>query len=572
MAADHEKFDDVNFNEKDVQDSTTGFTQQGTTLLEGEEMFRAFFNANRDDYMAYWDNDLTLKLANFYLAEEYIPLLKMVRDTKEPTRFEAMLDDRAFDVGVYPAINAIGAVLGIAVFAHDVSRRKEAEDKIRQLAFYDPLTNLPNRALLNDRLTQAINLADRHGHYGAVMFIDLDRFKNINDSLGHHAGDEVLRETAERLQLCRRDEDTVARMGGDEFVWLLPDLGHTAEAAAEAAYRAADRLHDYFRASFVYDSHELRVIPSVGITIFGETRETPQELMKQADAALHRAKKAGLPAALYRPQLQEAAYERLKIEAKLNHAVRQRDLDVHFQPQASVSGNNMISCEALVRWNDPELGSISPGKFVPIAEETGLILEIGDFVLDRVCRQIYQWDRMPDGPRLERVAVNISPAQFRQIDFVQKVKAPIERWHIDPNRIELELTEGILIEQVDAAVEKIRDLRAMGVRFAIDDFGTGYSSLAYLNKLPLDILKIDQSFIRNMMDDANSKAIVTSIITMARLLGYEIVAEGVETDEQLHYLREQGCETYQGFLFGRPVPANDIRGKASAEITRQEIA
>lgn len=539
---------------------------------DGEDMFRAFFNANRDDYMAYWDNNLTLKLANFYLAEEYIPLIKLVRDTKQPTRFEAMLDDKAFDVGVYPAINSDGTCLGIAVFAHDVSRRKAAEDKIRQLAFYDPLTDLPNRALLNDRLTQAINLADRHRHFGAVMFIDLDRFKYINDSLGHHAGDEVLRETAQRIKMCQRDEDTVARMGGDEFVWLLPELGDTAAAAAEAAYRAADRLHDYFRASFVYEGHELRVIPSVGITIFGDPRETPEEVMKQADAAMHRAKMAGLPAALYRPQLQQAAFERLKIEAKLHHAVRRRGLEVHFQPQASVTDNQMISCEALVRWTDPELGAISPSKFVPIAEETGLILEIGDFVLDRVCRQIHQWDRMPGGPRLERVAVNISPAQFRQMDFVQKVKAPIERWQIEPSRIELELTEGILIEQVDAAIEKIRALRDHGVRFAIDDFGTGYSSLAYLNKLPLDILKIDQSFVRNMMMDDNSKAIVTSIIAMARLLGYEIVAEGVETPEQLAYLREQGCETYQGYLFGRPVPANDISyGDPATSLDREAV-
>lgn len=539
--------------------------------FDGEEMFRAFFNANSDDYMAYWDSDLTLRLANFYLSEEYLPLIRMVRDNKEPTRFEAILDDRAFDVGVYPAINSSGVCKGVAVFAHDISKRKEAEEKLHHLAFYDPLTGLPNRTLLNDRLSQAVNLAERHAHFGAVMFIDLDRFKNINDSLGHHAGDDVLKESAERMEFCRRDEDTVARMGGDEFVWVLPELADNATHAAEAAYRAADRLQDYFRARFVLDGHELRVTPSIGITIFGEKRETPQELMKQADAAMHRAKKAATAVALYRPQLQEAAYERLKIEAKLHAAVRNRMLEVHLQPQASCDTNRMISCEALVRWNDPELGNISPAKFVPIAEETGLILEIGDFVLDRVCRQIHHWDRTPGAPQLDRIAVNISPVQFRQRNFVERIQNHMERWQVSPERLELELTEGLLIEQIDVAIEKMRALRQLGVRFAIDDFGTGYSSLAYLNKLPLDILKIDQSFVRNMLEENSSKAIVTSIITMAKLLGFELVAEGVETEEQLAYLREQGCETYQGYLFGKPVPAHEI-ADVGANFSKSAIA
>ena len=539
--------------------------------FDGEEMFRAFFNANSDDYMAYWDSDLTLRLANFYLAEEYLPLIRMVRDNKEPTRFEAILDDRAFDVGVYPAINSSGLCKGVAVFAHDISKRKEAEEKLHHLAFYDPLTGLPNRTLLNDRLSQAINQAERHNHFGAVMFIDLDRFKNINDSLGHHAGDDVLKASAERMEFCRRDEDTVARMGGDEFVWVLPELAESAEKAAEAAYRAADRLQDYFRARFVLDGHELRVTPSIGITIFGENGDSPQELMKQADAAMHRAKKAATAVTLYRPQLQEAAFERLKLEAKLHSAVRNRALEVHLQPQAFCNSNRMISCEALVRWNDPELGSISPAKFIPIAEETGLILDIGSFVLDRVCRQIHHWDRTPGGPQLDRIAVNISPLQFRQHEFVERVKNHLERWQVSPERLELELTEGLLIEQIDVAIEKMRELRQLGVRFAIDDFGTGYSSLAYLNKLPLDILKIDQSFIRNMFDDNSSKAIVTSIITMAKLLGFELVAEGVETEEQLSYLRDQGCETYQGYLFGKPVPAYELATKGT-ELSSTAIA
>lgn len=337
--------------------------------------------------------------------------------------------------------------------------------------------------MLNDRLSQAINQAERHNHFGAVMFIDLDRFKNINDSLGHHAGDDVLKESAERMEFCRREEDTVARMGGDEFVWVLPELAESAEKAAKAAYRAADRL----------------------------------------------------------------------------------------QPQASCKSNRMISCEALVRWNDPELGSISPAKFIPIAEETGLILDIGSFVLDRVCRQIHHWDRTPGGPQLDRIAVNISPLQFRQHEFVERVKNHLERWQVSPERLELELTEGLLIEQIDVAIEKMRELRQLGVRFAIDDFGTGYSSLAYLNKLPLDILKINQSFIRNMFDDNSSKAIVTSIITMAKLLGFELVAEGVETEEQLNYLRDQGCETYQGYLFGKPVPAHELATKGT-ELSSTAIA
>lgn len=531
---------------------------ENSQIVDGEEMFRAFFNANRDDYMAYWDKDLNLKLANFYLAEEYMPLLRLVRDTMEPTRFEAVFDERVFDFGVYPAMNSSGHCMGIAVFAHDITKRLEAEEKIHRLAFYDPLTSLPNRALLKDRLGQAINLAQRHEHCGAVLFMDLDRFRNINDSLGHHIGDEVLRESAERMELCRRDEDTVARMGGDEFVWLLPELGSTPEAAAEAAYRAADRLQDFFKASFTHEGQQLRVSLSVGISIFGSDEVTPGEVMKQADAAMHMSKRSSRSVALYRPQLQEQAFERLQVEARLHQAVRSRHLEVHFQPQVRIDNGRMMSCEALVRWNDPEIGPVSPAKFIPIAEETGLIIEIGDFVLDRVCRQIYQWDRSDNAPTLDRIAVNISPAQFRQPNFVDMVKAPIERWNIDPVRIELELTEGILIEQVDSAINKMNALREIGVRFAIDDFGTGYSSLAYLNKLPLDILKIDQSFVRNMLEDNNSKAIVASIVTMSHLLGYELVAEGVETEEQLAYLRELGCSIYQGYLFSKPVPASGM--------------
>lgn len=526
---------------------------------DGEDVLRAFFNANNDDYMAYWDKDLVLKVANFHLGREHMPIIEKVRDSGQAEQFEADQYGRTFDFRAYPAMNASGECLGIAVYAHDISARKQAEEKVNRLAYYDPLTGLPNRVQVTKQLAQAVQSASRHNCIGALLFIDLDRFKQINDSLGHSIGDDVLKAVAERLEYCRRGEDTVARMGGDEFIWILPNLGDCAERAATDATRAAERLVDDFRRSLNAGGHELRMTPSIGIALFGSEDDDVNEVMKQADSAMHRAKRKGSGnVQIFRPQMQEAAMERLQLELKLHKAVEDRTLEIHYQPQVSMIDGSLVGAETLLRWNDPELGQIPPSKFIPIAEETGLILKIGEWLLNSVCRQISDWNSHPIATPIPRVAVNISPVQFRQPDFVNLVRTTIQRWDIPSEQLELELTEGIVIEQIDWTVEKMNELRELGVRFAIDDFGTGYSSLAYLNKLPLDILKIDQSFVRELGEVESSTSIVTSIIAMAKLLGFDLVAEGVETCEQLDFLTKQGCETYQGYLYSKPLPIHEL--------------
>ncbi|MDA8638067.1 bifunctional diguanylate cyclase/phosphodiesterase, partial [Rhodospirillales bacterium] len=483
-----------------------------------------------------------------------------------PAQFEADQNGLTFDFRAYPAMNASGECLGIALYAHDISARKEAEDEVNRLAYFDPLTGLPNRILVTNQLAHAVSVANRQKHIGALLFVDLDRFKQINDSLGHNVGDDLLKAVAERLEYCRRGEDIIARMGGDEFIWILPDLGPSTESAAAEATRAAERLVDDFGRSLQAGGHELRMTTSIGIALFGDNDEGVDEIMKQADSAMHRAKHAGSECVqIFRPQMQEAAMERLQLELKLHKAVEDRTLEIHYQPQVSMLDGSLVGAETLLRWNDPELGSIPPSKFIPIAEETGLILKMGEWLLNSVCRQINDWNSHPIATPIPRVAVNISPVQFRQPDFVDLVRTTLQRWDIPSEQLELELTEGIVIEQIDWTVEKMNELRELGVRFAIDDFGTGYSSLAYLNKLPLDILKIDQSFVRDLGEVESSTSIVTSIIAMAKLLGFDLVAEGVETCEQLEFLNHHGCETYQGYLYSKPLPIHELTSFLSSK-------
>lgn len=540
-----------------VQISST--TDASNSIYNGEEVLRAFFNANNDDYMAYWDRDLVLKVANFHLGIKHMPIIKKVRDTGQAEQFEADQNGRTFDFRAYPAMNASGECLGIAVYAHDISARKLAEDEVNRLAYFDPLTGLPNRVQVTRQLAQAVQEASRHNRIGALLFVDLDRFKQINDSLGHSVGDDVLKAVAERMEYCRRGEDTIARVGGDEFIWILPDLGHLPDRAAADAVRAAERLIDDFKRSLNAGGHELRMTPSIGIALFGPNDDDVDEIMKQADSAMHRAKRTGSGCVrIFKPQMQQAAMERLQLEIKLHKAVEDRTLEIYYQPQVSMLDGSLVGAETLLRWNDPELGQIPPSKFIPIAEETGLILKIGEWLLNSVCRQISDWNSHPIATPIPRVAVNISPVQFRQPDFVDLVRTTLHRWDIPSEQLELELTEGIVIERIDWTVEKMNELRELGVRFAIDDFGTGYSSLAYLNKLPLDILKIDQSFVRELGEVESSASIVTSIIAMAKLLGFDLVAEGVETREQLDFLTRHGCETYQGYLYSKPLPIHEL--------------
>lgn len=542
-----------------ASESETNKQHPMNDTTSSDDVLRAFFNANNDDYMAYWDRDLVLKIANFQLCAEHMPVIAKVRDTGKAAQFEADQNGRTFDFRAYPAMNASGECLGIALYAHDISTRKAAEEEVNRLAYFDPLTGLPNRVQITMQLAQAVKSALRQNHIGALLLLDLDRFKQINDSLGHSVGDDLLKSVAERLEFCRRDKEMIARMGGDEFIWVIPDLGDSLERAATEAIRAAERLGDEFRQSLHAGAHELRITPSIGISLFGQDNGDVDEIMRRADVAMHRAKRPGSDnVQIFRAQMQEAANERLSLELKLHEAVEKRALQIHYQPQVSMLDNTLVGAETLLRWVDPELGPIPPSKFIPIAEETGLILKIGEWLLNSVCRQISDWNARPLSTPIPRIAVNISPVQFRQPNFVDLVRNSLRRWDVPSEQLELELTEGIVIEQIDWTIEKMNELRDLGVRFAIDDFGTGYSSLAYLNKLPLDILKIDQSFVRELGEVESSTSIVTSIIAMAKLLGFDLVAEGVETGDQLTFLQQQGCETYQGYLYTKPLPIDEL--------------
>jgi len=433
------------------------------------------------------------------------------------------------------------------------------EKDLARAAFYDPLTGLPNRTLFMDRLEQALLRAQRHNERGALFYLDLDRFKHINDSLGHSIGDGLLHQVANSLRRLLREEDTVARLGGDEFVVLLTGLGADADAAFLHAQTLAAKLLQHLCRRYPVDGHELYVSISVGITLFPENAHTTQDLLKQADAAMYEAKDRGGNAFhFYVPSLQAAADQRLQMENDLRSALEDGELVLYYQPQVDSERNGVLGAEALLRWERPGHGLTHPDDFIHIAEETGLILAIGEWVIREACRQIRAWDAESSRPPLPQVSVNVSPRQFRQPDFVQRVTGILAETGVSPGRIVLELTERILLEDMEGAAERIRELQASGVRFCIDDFGMGYSSLAYLKNLPVEALKIDRSFVRDVPTDPNDVAIVETIIAMAWRFGLKVIAEGVETEEQLNFLAARGCDAYQGHLHSQAMPAGEF--------------
>ena len=448
-------------------------------------------------------------------------------------------------------------VIGLRGEGVSINERKEAEAQIEQLAFYDPLTNLPNRRLLIDRLQQDLALAFRHNSYGALLFLDLDHFKTINDALGHSFGDMLLGQAAQRLISQLRTEDTVSRVGGDEFVILLPELDKRSDIAANQAYTVATKIRDAFSMPFDLQGHEYHITPSIGITLFPEQEQTSEVLLKQADSAMYKSKNDGRNTiSFYDPSMQTEADSRLVMEKSLRQAVNMIEFELYYQKQVDEKGR-LIGAESLLRWNHPEKGIITPSTFIPLAEETGLIFDIGSWVLRSACQQMKYWsDSFPE--KLPQLSVNVSSRQFRQTDFVEQVLRTIRQTGINPNQLVLEITEGVIIENVQNAIEKMRKLKAAGVSFSIDDFGVGYSSLSYLRQLPLDELKIDRSFIQDIETDPNDATIVETIISMARHLDLAIIAEGVERKAQLKFLNENGCPAYQGYYFSRPVPAGEF--------------
>lgn len=472
--------------------------------------------------------------------------------------------DRRKNGELYPKWLTISAVKDDAghvthyIGSHfDISERKKSEELIHSLAFFDQLTGLPNRTLLTDRLKQAMTASGRSGLYGALLFIDLDNFKSLNDTLGHDMGDLLLQQVAQRLSLCGREGDTVARLGGDEFVVVLAALsGDMADAANATEIVAKKYLYALNQIYHLGDvSH--RSTASIGATIFQGQKVSLDELMKQADLALYRSKDAGRNALrFFDPSMELAVKKRVALEEDMREALLAEQFSLQYQAQVTVNGE-VTGAEVLLRWNHPTHGMVSPAEFIPLAEETGLILPLGYWVLKTVCKQLAQWAGNPDMAHLT-IAVNVSVHQFNDTDFVGQVLALLESSGINPERLKLELTESLMAGKVQKIIDKMTLLKERSIQFSIDDFGTGYSSLSYLKRLPIDQLKIDQSFVRDVLTDPNDAAIVKTIVALGRTLGLDVIAEGVETQAQRNFLVESGCQVYQGYFFSRPVPVAEF--------------
>ncbi len=514
-----------------------------------------------------------------YTAEEVIGqtprLLKSGRHKAEfyRTMWEAIhrtgtwqgeIWDRRKNGEIYPKWLTISSVKGDDgtvthyVGSHiDITERKAAEEKIQYLGFYDSLTRLPNRRLLMDRLQQALASSARMGREGALLFIDLDNFKTLNDTLGHEIGDLLLQQVAQRIESCVRDGDTVARLGGDEFVVMLENLSEQPIEAAAQTEAIGEKILSSLCQSYLLDKYEHHCTASIGATLFNGNQQATDELMKQADIAMYQAKEAGRNTlCFFDLKMQTSITARASLENELRKALESQQFHLHYQIQVDNS-HRPLGAEALIRWLHPERGLVPPMAFIQLAEETGLILPIGQWVLETACAQIKAWQQDALTRNLI-LAVNVSAKQFHQAEFVAQVQAVVQRHAINPGLLKLELTEGMLLENIENVIATMTALNEIGVQFSLDDFGTGYSSLQYLKRLPLAQLKIDQSFVSDIATDSSDKAIVSTIIVMAQILNMDVIAEGVETEEQRQFLINSGCTHFQGYLFGRPVPVEQF--------------
>ncbi|PKO91414.1 MAG: diguanylate cyclase [Betaproteobacteria bacterium HGW-Betaproteobacteria-10] len=449
----------------------------------------------------------------------------------------------------------------------DITELKRAEAEVHNLAFYDPLTALPNRRLLLNRLDKARTTSKRSEQFGALLIIDLDHFKNLNDTLGHDIGDRLLVEVASRLTKCIREGDTAARQGGDEFIVLLENLGLTPESAAIQAETVAEKIRLSLSQAYVVVTHAKHFhSASIGISLFSGHNKSTDVLLKQADIALYKAKDAGRNAIrFFDSAMQTALDARAGLEARLHQALTDNEFELFVQPQVDMH-RQLIGAETLIRWRPPGQAMVPPDDFIPLAEETGLIVPIGLWVLDQACAHLRRW---ADDGALQKLylAVNVSARQFRQPDFVEQVRVALDRHQVNPECLKLELTESLLLDNVDSVVSKMQALRGLGVRFSLDDFGTGYASLSYLKRFPFEQLKVDRSFIRDIAADPDDAAIVRAIIAMGNALRLGVVAEGVETNAQFAYLLEHGCTRFQGYLFGRPMPFKDFEKTLAKELS-----
>ena len=456
-----------------------------------------------------------------------------------------------------PIFDSHGIFTGYRGTGREITARKQAEADIERLAFYDVLTSLPNRRLLVDRLAQAVASSARRGCFGALLFIDLDNFKVLNDTRGHHMGDELLKQVALRLTECVRAIDTVARLGGDEFVIMLEDLGSVEVDAAAQAEAIGKKILVATNKHFVLGDQQHHSSPSIGVTLFFNQQQSVDELLQRADLAMYQSKAAGRNTLrFFDPVMQAAASARAVLEIELRHALQQQEFSLHYQPVVD-ENSAMTGVEALLRWCHPRRGMVSPAEFIPVAEQAGLIIPLGQWVLQAACAQLVAWNGSVATRKLT-MAVNVSARQFRHPDFTEQLLDLLRVSGANPYRLKLELTESMLLSDFDDVIVKMGELRSIGVNFALDDFGTGYSSLSYLKRLPLDQLKIDQSFVRDVLTDANDAAIARTILSLAQSLDLSVVAEGVETAGQRDFLLQMGCKSFQGYFFGRPVAVDAL--------------
>ncbi|MBV5293520.1 MAG: EAL domain-containing protein [Curvibacter lanceolatus] len=524
------------------------------TILRVNKAFCAITGYSADEVMGRTSHILK---SGRHDAAFYIDLW---RKLKKHGYWEGEIWNRRKNNSIYPEWLTITAVKGrddqvmnYVGTLTDITVRKQAEEEIKTLAFYDPLTQLPNRRLLLDRLHHAMAASSRSGQSCALLFIDLDNFKTLNDTRGHDVGDMLLQQVAQRLRGCLREGDTVSRIGGDEFVVILEGLPASPLDAASLAEQVGEEIRRELGQPYMLGGHSHHSSPSIGAAMFSGHQFSSDELLKRGDLAMYEAKAAGRNTLrFFDPQMQAQVSERARLEAELRQGLRDQQMLLHYQPQVDWRGQ-IFGVEALVRWQHPSRGLVLPGAFIGLAEETRLILELGEWVLETACRQLAAWAPIPGHCALS-IAVNVSAQQFHQRDFVQRVQGSLERTGAEPSRLKLELTESLLVQDLPDVVRKMSQLQALGVRFSLDDFGTGYSSLAYLKQLPLDQLKIDQSFVRDVLVDANAATLARTIVSLADSLELQVIAEGVETVEQRDFLERSGCRYFQGYYFSRPMP------------------
>jgi diguanylate cyclase (GGDEF)-like protein len=439
----------------------------------------------------------------------------------------------------------------VGVFA-DITDIKRSQNRLHELVNHDPLTGLPNRRLLNELLEHSIKRAERDNHKIALLFIDLDRFKAVNDSLGHQVGDKLLLEASRRISLSMRDSDVVARLGGDEFVVMMDMISNPSDAAL-----VANKIIHALQIEFNIDENEIYISASVGISIFPKDCKDVEGLIKAADIAMYQVKNKGKNNhCFYSDELSKNAVERFTLEGQLRHAIERKQFEVYYQPQVSLLTGEIIGAEALIRWHHPKLGLVSPAKFIPLAEETGLIVQIGEWVLREAAHQAVLWHK--EGHSIQWISVNISGVQIMRSNFADTVYGVLMETDCNPQMLELEITESTVMQNTEYVIDTFNRIKQLGLRLAIDDFGTGYSSLSNLKRLPLDKIKIDQSFVRDLPEDLDDAAIANAIYAMARSLGFSVIAEGVETHEQAKFLRSMGCEEAQGYLYSKPVTATEF--------------